>query len=66
MISANMAPLVYADIYIIVMIITKTANKVKLNLQSNYFKLFITGKVAIVIKIPSNIGNVNRTCFSRK
>ncbi len=61
-----MAPLVYADIYIIVMIITKTANKVKLNLQSNYFKLFITGKVAIVIKIPSNIGNVNRTCFSRK
>lgn len=60
-----MAPLVYVEIYILIMILTKIMKKVKLNLQTNYFQLFITWKVAIGIKIPNNITNANRTYFQK-
>lgn len=61
-----MAPLVYVEIYILIMILTKIMKKVKLNLQTNYFQLFITWKVAIAIKNSNNIAIANRTYFSKK
>ena len=61
-----MAPLVYVEIYILIMILTKIMKKVKLNLQTNYFQIFITRKVAIAIKIPNNIAIAYRTYFSKK
>ena len=61
-----MAPLVYVEIYIVIMILTKIMKKVKLNLQTNYFQIFITRKVAIAIKIPNTIAIAYRTYFSKK
>lgn len=60
-----MAPLVYVEIYILIMILTKIMKKVKLNLQTNYFQIFRTWKVTIAIKIPNNIAIANRTYFSK-